>query len=516
LKKVENIIGNFFSNEANSIEITEDFFEAKIHIQLSVTKFPTDELYIELLGKISERDTFHLSIKNEGEVVENFTNRNDDDDFQSYIDLIQQNVDVGDVIELILTIEKKAVQNKLSIYFLQHFIRQLNDLSFLSFLSGINDRISNSVFLFECLEEKTAKTLFSTNTIQFIGKDGKSTIKEFEKEIRSKRIDTASSLCLWDISEKKILLPDDFYPIQSTSTFDELKKTFLKVALLYTNLFVFDYLSIKEKQFIYKLNGYKTFGNKILTSQVSNIDIDINSTSIFYQIYEWIYSGGNTTDKISIARNIISLNFNPTTLSLSETTFDSILSNFKIYERQSVQQYIEVRNKLSELLINLQERIDKIVNNFISDFKKNIITLLSFFTSVIVLRVISKGDFIGGFTPEIIILSYSFLCISIGILLYSRWELSQRTALFDKHYSQLKDRYKELLTDNEIENIFDQQNPKNINNKSFVKKQKNLYTILWVVSICILSLALAIIYDDFILIHQISAFFNRIKLLFQG
>lgn len=213
-----------------------------------------------------------------------------------------------------------------------------------------------------------------------------------------------------------------------------------------------------------------------------------------YEIYQWTYKGGNTSDKVSIARNIISLNFNPKSLELTETVFNAIRSNYKIYERQNVKQYIEVRNKLSEILIDLQGKIDKIVSDFVNDYKRNIITLISFFISIIVIKVVSKGDFIGGFTNEILILSYSFLIISVGLLIYSRWELNKGVSMFSKHYDQLQNRYKDLLSEKELNEIFIECNPNEKSSKSFLEQQKKNYTILWFFSILVLAVALLIIF----------------------
>ena len=142
----------------------------------------------------------------------------------------------------------------------------------------------------------------------------------------------------------------------------------------------------------------------------------------------------------------------------------------------------------------MQGRIDKIIDGFTNDYKRNIITLLSFFISVIAIRVVSKGDFIGGFTNEIILLSFAFLLISIGFLIYSRWELTRRISMFDKHYEQLKERYGELLSEKELDEIFEKCNPKNRKEKSFVKLQKRYYSILWIASIVTLGIALTIIF----------------------
>ena len=201
--------------------------------------------------------------------------------------------------------------------------------------------------------------------------------------------------------------------------------------------------------------------------------------------------GRNNSDKINIARNIISLNINKDSLRIDSTALNSILSNYKIYEKENVKQYLQVRNKLSELLIDLQEKISAIVDSFISDFKKNILTLVSFFISVVAIKVVSKGDFVGGFTNEIIGLSFVFLLVSIGLLLYSRWELTKKIDLYNKHYRQIKDRYKDVLSTIELEGIFEECDPQKDNtNTSFVLKQKKIYSWLWFLSILLLLLFL--------------------------
>uniref|UniRef100_UPI0004635CFE hypothetical protein n=1 Tax=Treponema pedis TaxID=409322 RepID=UPI0004635CFE len=212
-------------------------------------------------------------------------------------------------------------------------------------------------------------------------------------------------------------------------------------------------------------------------------------------IYQWLYLGGSNIDKINIARNIISLNIDCMTFQLNPLVFESILSNYKIYEKQNVTQYLEMRNQLSELLIDLQEKIMNIMDSFIGDFKKNILTLVSFFISVIVIEVVSKGDFTHGFTNEIIGLSSFFLLMSFGLLIYSRWELTKKLNLYNKHYNQIKERYRDVLSSIELENIFEECDPqKNDTNTNFVKKQKRYYSLLWLFSIIGLGIFLLIVY----------------------
>ena len=86
------------------------------------------------------------------------------------------------------------------------------------------------------------------------------------------------------------------------------------------------------------------------------------------------------------------------------------------------------------------------------------------------------------------------MLISIGLLFYSRWELNRKISLFEKHYNQLKNRYKDLLSPRELEEIFEDCDPsKTDNNISFVQQQKALYTKLWFFSILLFFIAFTIL-----------------------
>jgi hypothetical protein len=491
-----NKLQSLFTNnqlDTSIVSIEEDFAEVIAKYSFNVDKFPIQQNLDEALVYLNKRDSLAISIFKDGSLIENFSNTTGKS-FTSYVDELKTGgLELNDLIEFKITIPKNKQEDIISIYSLEHFIKQIENYSFAQFLSIFKTYLGKSRLNLELQSDKIEHE-FKTTTFSIINKSSAPVTIIIGEDIREKRINDARTLCHWDL-DRINLLPEDLYSVIQEGTNIQVINLFQKVCLLYTCMFIFDYSHIKSETFTYKLNGYKTIGQNFNTSITKDIIIDNKSFETFFKIYHWIYNGGNTIDKISITRNILSLNFDPKTLELSESAFDAILSNFKIYERENVKQYIEVRNKLSELLIDLQNKIGKIVEDFVGDFKKNLITLISFFISVVALRVISKGDFIGGFTDEIIILSYSLLFISLGILLYSRWELKQKAQMFDKHYEQLKDRYKELLTEKEITEIFDDCNPQKLsNNKSFIYKQRKLYSWLWFISILVLAVTLQYIH----------------------
>lgn len=245
-----------------------------------------------------------------------------------------------------------------------------------------------------------------------------------------------------------------------------------------------------------KISGYKNINISQDIQDISSLEIfDKQSCDLIYKIYQWVYAGGNFEGKINIARNIISLNIDSSNLRLDLLTFDSIKSNFKIFEKENIEQYLQVRNELSSILIDLQEKILNISEQFINDFKNNIFTIISFYISVIIFNVISTGNFVTGFTDPIIMLALVFIILSFIYMFIARWELIKKQKLYEKHYTQLKNRYKDILSDNELNVIFEECNP-NISgsNSSFLEEQLNLYTLFWVLSLFLLGSVTIMIY----------------------
>ena len=391
--------------------------------------------------------------------------------------------------KLKILISKQQYDNVLSVYNYALFAQYFAGLALSQFLSVINNKF-NERLVFEIQDDKFSS--WKTKTIAFIPQGDAIVVEGIGNVNRLKRIEEARGLCFCEM-DKYNLLPEDFY-CQESHAADLLYEYFQKVCILFTCSFVFDYSILKKDHYEYKLFGYKSLNKVVDSLKVSNVNIDTDSRKSYYDIYQWLYLGGNNIDKINIARNIISLNINQDSFALDKSVKDSILSNYKIYEKENVKQYIEVRNKLSEMLIDLQGKINGIMDSFVSDFKKTLITLVSFFISVIVIRVISKGDFTGGFTNSIIGLSFALLMVDLGIFLYSKWELKEKLSSFRKHYSQIKKRYKELLSDVELDNIFEECDPEKIGKgKSLVERQTKRYSILWIASIIILSSFLTIV-----------------------
>lgn len=462
---LQQILHLFSSN--NIPNVLENYSEVKAEVVCNNGKIPTEADFTAVMPSLNSRDGLHIFIlqnDSDNSLVGNYSST-ETGQFSTFIQEITSTIQ-GNDFRIIITIEKKNVNQQVSVYYVNEFIEYMESLSFLGVLFVFDKLFNNEgAIVFEVQDDSFQE--FSTKTVKFIPKGSQAT-----KEIisnRTERLNKIRNLCHCSIVSKYQFVPDDFYS-QTTSDNPVLKNLFDRLTLLYSTIFLFDIFNVDTQNGIeYKLSGYRTINQNI---NISSIDID--SRKLYFEIYSWVCEGGNIVDKIGLARNILSLNFEKESLKLSETTFEAIKSGYKIYQKENIKQYIEIRNKISDQLIELQNKADKIVDSFIGDFKKSLFTVVSFFATVIVIRVVSKGDFSGGFTTEVTFLSIGFLLISLGIMFFARWEISKQMGRYEEFYKHLKERYEDLLDKSDIKRILN--NDKDFNsNKKFIE-QKNAVT----------------------------------------
>lgn len=456
---------------------TWDKFECKSTITLK--SIPQMKEFISVLPHISNRDSWRFIIESEcGEAIFDISSKsgsleNKDiwDDLEPYID---------NQIDIIYIVSKNICDNTLTVYEEPLFTEHLQNSKLLVFLNAVNKRFKNGLNIEVWNDEFSP---FGSRTIYFMPKGGKPQFNIIEN--RQTRNNLQKNYCQSE-GLNFVILPED---LLMDSTSNAISLLCRKACVVLSMLYVCDTTKIGDNV-EFHLCGYKTIRTVLSALKLNELDIEDGYCERWFEIYNWAYSGGYTLDRLSISRNIISLNCNTdNVVSINASTFRSIKSNFKIFEQDNVRQYIKVRNEVSNMLISMQKEINTIVDSFISDFKKNIIAVSTFFLTVIVIRVISKGDFTGGFTTPVMFLSLIYLGISLLLLCYSRKELDRKKNLFAKHYEQIKERYRILLSDEELKEMFEDSDPNKLqSHANYIEWQKIVYTRIWLGSIIVLGL----------------------------
>lgn len=400
-------------------------------------------------------------------------------------------VDAGEDLMIKVAINKKIDNHILSVYDYDSFVGFLESKSLSQFMGIFNNALDKNI-CFEVQDEKFQE--WHTDTIAFVPR-GSETFGDFNlvEDYRTRRLANQKDICYTDSVISSHLIPEDFF-VSNLRDNDKLQKIFMHVNFLMCLMFLFDSSKLRVDTLQFKLAGLRSYPNTVFyTSRIGSVNVPIELE--FYSIYKWVYSNGDIFDKIGIARNIISLNFDPNSFALKNGTFPSILSNYHVYEKENSLQYIELRNKISEILIDLQDKINKITDDYLADMRKNLFTIVSFILTTIVVRTLShQGDIMGGFSKPILAIIFGLLIASIVYLYLCRCEIKRKINLFEKHYGQIKNRYNALLCKTELENVFKDCNPnQNGSHSSVLRSQMNQITWCWVFIVFVMFVAMGIV-----------------------
>lgn len=290
---------------------------------------------------------------------------------------------------------------------------------------------------------------------------------------------------------------------------DKLKKIFDRLKSIFLLIFLSDYSSIKNNNLSFKIKGYKT-----LQCETDGF-LEAGTISELNEIYEWVYGDGPFTDKVGIARNVISIHVAGEDISTLEIgTCSSARSGYDLYLKSNVKQYIEVKNKISDMLHAQADKATSIVKDMFTMFKTSMWTFVAFFMSSVILR---STKFIADPKVDIsiFIAGIAFIILSYGYIIFARHEVEiEKKRLGDK-YEEINNRYKDLLNEQDLKKILSQSD---VNNKSskdrefaYINSKKKYYTIWWIGINTAMLIVWAIIYNQ-ITVPWINMFFDFLGL----
>lgn len=490
-----NKITGILSSTIQNLEVEENFEFVSISFESLDLSLPNTRATInEAFEFVNQRDIYTISI-----IIDDcdpiVLNTNSEyDNFKAESDSAFGIKEESSFVRFQIQINKSFSHNTTSIYFIEELTHYIENLSFLGIFHKLNEFFQNEII---CFESQIEDIHIKTSSIAFI--KGKKHLNHSVID-RKARIEKTRNLSFCELFSRYLFIPEDFHILESDKKYAKIETIFHRLEQALSIIFLFDIVEIKDNQFIYKLNGHKS-----IIQRVNIYDINLSSHKTYYKIYEWAYVDGNVIDKVGLARNVLSLYVNTSDLHIESSVIDSIQSNHKMYLRGNLKQYIDIRNKISEQLFEFKNKADKVVDGFVDSFKKTLISVVSFYASVILIRVLSKSsDFTNIFTGEIFLLSTFFVIVAFLILLASRWELKEQIKRYQESYLNLKTRHLDLLDQNDIDLILN--NDKDFNdNILYINNKKEVYNRCWIGTIILLFVISLILYQK----EEIVTFLNK-------
>ncbi|WP_019499307.1 hypothetical protein [Pseudanabaena sp. PCC 6802] len=484
MKLSQSIQSIFEPLDNNTSVLIEDKFTS-YRIEYLTSKNLTLDIDTKIAGvldKIPNNDDWQLSLS-----IDNFnssvTLASSTKNYQSFNDELRKVLNDVEDEQITLKFEiKKNVNYTANIYDFSSFCDFVKGRTTIQFLDTIKDNILRKKLCFFIVGEDIEN--FYSQRIEFSSSEFNS-FKDLPDKANQLR-----EVCNFANYAEYPFLPTYFYLEQRPTSPNSITEKLDRLTVIFSIASIFDITSIKEKNiFEYKLNGFKTLQG--------NFKIDETNTSSiieYMKIFDWIYSNsGNVADKINLSRNILSIYLkSEKPIEISNDVFFSIQSGFKTYLQQNLNRYIEIRNKISDQLIAITEKSNNIIENYLGDFKKSIITFISYFISVFLLKFLSSnkpGKLNKIFDDDTTNISLAFLAISFLYLLFSIWSLDQEIERLELRYKNLKGRFLDLLVQEDINRILND-DVEFRKEKEFIKKRRRVYSFLWIATLLILLMVI--------------------------
>lgn len=487
-EKILIIAKQFGSKNSPTAKYKENLLLFECEITFTLRNILHEREFQMLLPQVSKRDSWRLRM---------FTDADDDlfdigagSNISMEYDERKLNPYKNSEVRLVYNIDKSKEDGILTIYEYSLFLDYMQSLCVSDVISVYKNNLDDKLIL-ETWSSDAEN--FASSSISVVRR-GESVLQLSRDEKKIPRIDEHKAYCQWN-HQLSDLLPEDLRIISGNKS-GRLAQIFDQMCLLLSALYVADFSSVDKSGIKIKMAGFRMVDTIISSAKISDISFDLQSVEQWYNIYDWCYTGGYTTDRLSIARNLISLNcLDVNKLTLNSSTFDAIKSNFKIFEKENVRQYIKVRNEVSKTLLDLQDKVNSTVETFTGNFRKNVVGLGTFFLTLVVVRVVSRGDWFGGFTTQIVALSFIFVILSAVVLYYSRRTLEIQEKLYMKHYELLRSRYNALLSKQELDELFEDGDPNKVGTHSnYIQWQKDVYTWIWGGALFVFSIFLILVW----------------------
>ncbi|NIB44447.1 hypothetical protein HBA55_32970 [Pseudomaricurvus alkylphenolicus] len=474
-------IASRFSSSYCQQDCRENNREFVVSFSLGNLKLPIEEELLHALRMLPERDNCELIL----------TLENQDD-----IHLLHSDGELsGSLSELQTAIELKNADESctLTVQVTKHSANRLSSIYNLECMSQFwqsgsvvdaIERYSLASADVDCFEVLDIDEPFTVGNVLFRPQhsqiEHKFCVSAAERQVLIQKRD---EICHFANAASVHCLPNDFV-VSGTCSLDSVVGLFNQLRKITSLVYICDFSKFDVNGDIHlRMNGYRLYSCDIRREDGFSAIISED----YFRIYQWIYDTGNSIDKAGLARNVVTLHIlNEDLLQLESDTLTSIESGFQIYLKENVKQYIEIKNKLSEFIQLSSDKAANIVSSFGMHLKNSTWTMYSFFASIFLIRLLSnkQGSLVSN---EVFASFFVFALIALFMMLFARWELHKEKERFVIAYEAIKERYKDLLSKNDLEKIL-AHDKQHVSDIQYINTKSKWLTTVWIAVLVVLFL----------------------------
>ena len=461
----------------DNISVSERLNTLEASFTIVLQTLPNIASIKQICALVPTRDTLKLSFKNDSDDIIIITNKQiEETDFSTLTDGLTKD----DNINIKVQIDKVAFEGKFSIYDFPTFTEDLLKRSVLEVLEWFSECLrTQECLMFEVFDYDIS---LSTRTMAFESSDS-ATFKP--KIVRNQRLnDCKETACFYNMNVFEVI-PDDFIIEGLVRADDCLKNFFGKVATILSLVYTASSATISDDAVNVQISGQRTTNHKLKLA-------DIQENDKWLSIYSWIFTDGNPTDKALIAHNVISLYCKyQSLLKLDAAVFEAIKTNYNLYLRNNVNQYLDMKRDIAKFIQNVVAQVGDYAVAILGKFKSNLIAIFGFLFTVVLTKIGSTQKWEDIFTRHTVYLVEIFIVGSMAYLLICLFETQYKLKKTKQGYDELKRNYKDVMSEAEIKEAFKEDKLLN-DTEASAKKGMIGWSIVWSV-----MLVLSIIMIEF-------------------
>lgn len=339
-------------------------YEASFNFDLN--NAPDYSYFFNIINFIPKRDNIKITLQDENERIfeVSFSKTEGEEEYKTFL----KNTLDDETINVKLRIDKKVEENHFSIYSYDEFVKDILMLSIEQVMIAFSGLLSQ-VSTFLVFDVYSPMTMFATKTMFFVPYRSQITNSEFNRKQRMESCKEVSYFYNFDTYE---VLPDDF-KITINYESNPLTELFQKITMLLSISFIATSSSINGRQLKGIINGQRTME---YCCDINNIP----DNKVLYRIYNWIYTDGSPIDKAIIARNVISLHCKYVSIiEIDDKVMASIQSNYNMYLKDNVKDYLELKNKVAEFISDIVSKTGEYATSLLDKLNQILLLFLVLF-----------------------------------------------------------------------------------------------------------------------------------------
>jgi hypothetical protein len=449
---------DFINSSKQVLGILKSYYEAAAEVNAefdsTIGALPDGESFTAYIKNFKERDDIEVTMR----ACIDFTYRSQDKtDWQDAYKQFKSDSEEEDEVKVSVHINKKYdANNALSIYCLDKFMEYYSGLSTDKLLKFFASAFSDKPYLrFEVMDKEVG---LYTHSIGFCQEDDSWPQMSVARGEWLKKCES-SSLFL-----NRIELPLTPYDFELLGDVKNKNQTVVSLFNIMETL----------SSYLYLANSSYIANEKIVlqfSPIQSGFDYEINTiidNRYVCQLFKWAFDGDNAVERSGIARNVICLNCKNAEqiLAINEDILNSVKSNYLLYQKKTTEQYIEMKNQISEFIVDASKQLQEIIHDLIDGLKNNFIAVIMFLITIVLTDSIDWDDFIrtGALNQDLLFVTRIFIFASMAYLMVTYVAMVVKWSFFKAGYKQLKANYKDVLDEKDLVNAF--------NNDSVIKKAK--------------------------------------------